>query len=133
MSESEQNAIEGILEQLSNASSTQDSVRFIRQLGREDNPHAIATLMDYAHHDTIAIARTAIHALANYAPCDDLVALLPLLKHAHDFVRKAVVETLGQSGCGDFVPHLVTLLGDDTLDALVREALIALKVDPNFF
>ncbi|MEO1289247.1 MAG: hypothetical protein AAFV93_15905, partial [Chloroflexota bacterium] len=39
----------------------------------------------------------------------------------------------GQLGCHEAVSHLVNLLGDETLNALAREALVALKVDPDFF
>ncbi|MEL6525467.1 MAG: HEAT repeat domain-containing protein [Chloroflexota bacterium] len=130
---SKEDAIATILAQISATSDTNDTVKLIKVLKTYDDPRAIGALIDYTQYDSVPIVRTAIHALKKHATCDDLVGLLPLLKHEQAFIRKAVVETLGQSGCGDFVPHLVTLLGDDTLAALVREALIALKVDPNFF
>ena len=58
---------------------------------------------------------------------------MPLLAHQDLWVRKAVVQAIGLTKCYDAVPILVQLLGDESLDALIREALIALKVDPDFF
>ena len=62
-----------------------------------------------------------------------LAILIPLLEHPELWVRKAAVQAIGMANCQDAVPVLVNLLEDENLNALAREALVTLKVDPDFF
>lgn len=111
-----------------------EQVMLIRKLARLDDPRVIMTLRNLTQSSAVPVARAAILAISDIASCEDLAFLPTLLNDdTHLFIRRAAVQAMGQSGCQAFVPQLVNLLDDDTLVSLVREALLVLKVDPDFF
>lgn len=83
--------------------------------------------------ESIAVRRTAILALGSIGGCEIITIVEALLEHPDIWIRKALVQAIGMSNCQSATPLLVNLLGDRDLDALAREALVALKVDPDFF
>jgi HEAT repeat protein len=85
------------------------------------------------HDESLAVVRTATLAIGAIGGCQTLDILVALLAHDALWVRKAAVQAIGIAQCQDAVPILVNLMGDESLDVLVRESLVALKVDPDFF
>lgn len=105
----------------------------IRALGNTDDSRHLELLGMMLEDDSVAVIRTTAFAIGAIGGCEAWHYLQPLLKHESVWVRKATIEAIGRAHCADAVPILVNLLGNNDLDALVREALIKLKVDPDFF
>lgn len=124
--------IDTLLAQLNNDDNT-TRLTAIRELQQIDDARVLSALKLLVKDDSIAIVRRAILAIGTLGGCAELPFLMLLTEHESVWIRKASIQAIGTTGCQDAVPHLVNLLGDDTLDALVREALVALKVDPDFF
>ncbi|MEM9953911.1 MAG: HEAT repeat domain-containing protein [Chloroflexota bacterium] len=125
--------LNGYLSQLQSkdASTRIATIKALKQFEDERVLDALKTIIE--QDTSVPVIRTAILALGQLGSCDDLPLLLSLTKHESVWIRKASVQVIGQLRCHDAVSHLVNLLGDETLDALAREALVALKVDPDFF
>jgi HEAT repeat protein len=104
-----------------------------RKLGDSRNPQAIEALVRGAYDANILVSRTAVLALGKIGGCAVLEPLAALLENDNLWLSKAAVQALGMTKCGDAVPLLVNLLADKDLYILAREALIALKVNPDFF
>lgn len=105
----------------------------VQTLSKMGNKTALPALDNMLKDESVAVVRASTLAIGKIADCDALPSLIPLVTHSDLWVRKAAVQAIGLTQCQDAVPILVNLLGDEFLDALIREALIALKVDPDFF
>lgn len=105
----------------------------VQTLGKIGDKTLLPVLANMLEDNSVAVVRTATLAVGKIGDCDALAILIPLVEHEDLWVRKAAIQAIGLTECQDAVPILVNLLEDDSLHALVREALIALKVDPDFF
>jgi HEAT repeat-containing taxis protein len=104
-----------------------------RKLGDLGDTQAIEAIMVAAQDNHILVARTAVLALGKIGGCIVVEPLVTLLEHDNLWLRKAAVQALGIAKCEDAAPILVNMLADKDLFMLAREALIALKVNPDFF
>jgi len=104
-----------------------------KRLGVLGDSGALSALQKALDDDSVAVVRTAILAIGTIGGCETRAILEPLLQHDTLWIRKAAVEALGKANCAEAAPTLVNLLDNTTLNALAREALVALKVDPDFF
>ena len=105
----------------------------VRRLACEDVSEAGELLLKMMNDEHSLVVRTVIRLLGKCRYTNALPKLEALLAHDSLWVRKAVVEVFGMLGDSQVVPLLVDLLEDDDLESLAREALIKLKVDPDFF
>lgn len=106
----------------------------IKALEQHANKVKILPILEQLLGDeSISVVRASTLALGRIGGCEQLSVLVPLLEHDSLWVQKASVQALGLLGCPEVVPTLVRLLDHEALQALSREALIALKVDPDFF
>ena len=104
-----------------------------RKLGDLGDAQAVAALTTAAQDAHILVARTAILALGKIGGCIVVEPLAPLLEHDNLWLKKAAVQALGMARCEGAAPLLVNMLADKELFMLAREALITLKVNPDFF
>ena len=104
-----------------------------KALGQIADEASINALKSVLEDESIAVIRAATLTIGAIGGCEQVTILIPLLEHEELWVRKAAVQAIGMANCQDAVPVLVDLLGHDNLDSLVREALVTLKVDPDFF
>src|SRR5688500_15210348 len=125
------NDLQSLIEQLQNANPRirADAAKELGNSGIE----AIAALTNALQDEHIIVARTAALALGKIGGCEVVIPLAVLLEHDNLWLRKAAVQALGLAKCGDAAPLLVNVLADKDLHILAREALIALKVNPDFF
>lgn len=121
-----------IIQQLSHHDS-RIRLQAVQTLGKIGDKTLLPALEDMLNDKSVAVVRTATLSIGKIGDCDALNILIPLVEHEDLWVRKAAVQAIGLTECQDAVPILVNLLEDNALYALVREALIALKVDPDFF
>lgn len=126
------NDLDLIIQQLAHEN-TRIRVQAVRTLGNVGDKTLLPVLANMFNDKSVAVVRTATLAIGKIGDCDALAILLPLVEHEDLWIRKATVQAIGLTECQDAVPILVNLLEDKYLHDLVREALIALKVDPDFF
>jgi HEAT repeat protein len=123
--------IQSLIEQLQNAN-PRVRAEAAKKLGNS-GIEAIDALTNTLQDEHIIVARTAALALGKIGGCEVVAPLVILLEHDNLWLRKAAVQALGLAKCGDAAPILVNVLADKDLHVLAREALIALKVNPDFF
>lgn len=104
-----------------------------QKLGQFPSEDAVVALQTLLADESVAVVRTAILALGTIGGCEVVEAIIKELENNNLWIRKAVVQALGEAKCQDVAPILINLLGDEELNVLAREALIRLKVDPDFF
>jgi HEAT repeat protein len=123
--------LQSLIEQLQNHNPRvrADSAKKLGNSGIE----AIDALTNALQDEHIIVARTAALALGKIGSCEVVAPLAILLEHDNLWLRKAAVQALGLAKCGDAAPILVNVLADKDLHILAREALITLKVNPDFF
>ncbi len=122
-----------IIKQL-NSDSSSIRLKAIQALGQYDDIESILPILEELLADeSVAVVRAATITLGRIGACEHLAVIVPLLAHDSLWIRKASVQAIGLLGCQEAAPLLVRLLEDDALHALSREALVALKVDPDFF
>src|SRR5688572_10954150 len=123
--------LQSLIEQLQDAN-PRNRAEAAKQLG-SSGIKAIDVLTSALEDEHIIVARTAALSLGKIGGCEVLQPLATLLEHSNLWLRKAAVQALGLAKCGDAAPILVNALADKDLHILAREALIALKVNPDFF
>jgi HEAT repeat protein len=94
---------------------------------------AIPALEEALGDESVAVAKAALMALGRIGGCEVLPILLEMLEHDALTLKKAAIQAIGKSGCGDAVPLLVNMLDDESIEQAVRDAIVLLGADPDFF
>ena len=126
------NDLQNLIEQLQD---TNPRIRAnaARNLGDTGDIQVIEALTIALQDEHVIVARTAALSLGKIGGCEVVAPLAALLGYDNVWLRKAAVQALGLARCGDAAPLLVNVLADSDLNLLAREALITLKVNPDFF